>query len=361
MAAVSTATSKIHPVLIVGAGLVGLSARLFLHQLGVPAIIVEKALHESPLPRSRGIHVRSMELFRQLGVEEAVKAAGMEVFKKGGFGGARRGASVLQAESLQAVKGMTMAMLFKDASPSTFSACPQTVLEPILQRAVEQRGHTIRWGCELLSFRDTGDAVEATVRDQDGAESSITASYLIAADGGRSFVRRQLGISSTTTPASTHYLNTYFRADLTDQMKDRTFSQCQVDNERVHGLFLSQNNTTLWSFHLEYNPGTERPMEYSAEQLSDVVSDAIGSKDASVELLAKPSTWSTAVRVADKYRAGRVFLVGDAAHTWPSDNSAHTTSHKHIASARAHCIHSCVDFLLTDTRIHASLFSLTSS
>ena len=309
-------------VLIVGGGLVGLSTRLFLQQLGVSAIVIEKEATFSPLPRSRGIHVRTMELFRQLGVEESVKQAAAAAWQQGSFGGARLGKSVLQAEALQ--PGMKMrAQMKQDPSPSSFGACPQTLLEPLLHRAVEERGGEVLWGCELLSFQDTGSAVEATVRDRDGKESSITASFLIAADGGRSTVRRQLKIDSKTTPAATHYLNTYFRADLTTQMKDRSFSQCQINNERVDGLFTSMNNTTLWSFHLEYDPNTDKPLEYSTEQVKQLLCAAIGTSEVPIELLVKPTPWSTVVRVADRYRVGRVFLVGDAAHQWPS-HSNHT-------------------------------------
>ena len=328
-------------VLVVGGGLVGLSARLFLHQLGVPAMLIEKELQPSPLPRSRGIHVRTMELFRQLGLEETVKQAAASVWQQGGFGGARRGPTVLQAESLfskQDIQQMMKSMFKADPSPSAFGACPQTVLEPLLQRAVEERGGEVLWGHELVSFQDTGSEVEAKVRDRSGKESSITASYLIAADGGRSTVRRQLGIGSATTPADTHYINTYFRADLTEQVKDRTFSQCQIDNDRVSGLFTSMNNSTLWSFHLEYDK--DNPPTYTSEQLIDLLHAAIGRTDVPIELLAEPTRWSTVVRVADRYRVGRVFLVGDAAHQWPSDGSATQLPTATHSSLRRHLVNS---------------------
>ena len=205
----------------------------------------------------------------------------------------------------------------RDPSPSQFGAVPQTILEPILKRAVEERGGTVHFGCELLSFEDTGDEVHAKIRDGNGKECRVTADYLVAADGGRSTVRHQLGIQATLTPAAMHFLNIYFHADLTKQTEGKTFSQAQVDNERVHGLFLSQNNATLWSFHLEYDPATEQPLDYTDAQLKERLVAAIGTSDVPIELLAKPSTWSTAVRVAERYRAGRAFLVGDAAHHWP--------------------------------------------
>lgn len=306
-------------VVIAGGGLVGLTAGLLLLQLHVPFVLLEKSMLGSVLPRSRGIHVRSMEIFRQLGLEEHVKAAAKASWEQGGFGGARTGRTMLEAEPLNFGTNLKQAfqlMTKKDPSPSAFCACPQSLLEPTLLQPLRERGGDVRLGSELVSFHDTGDSIDCTVRDKDGVEDHIAASYLLGTDGGRSMVRHQLGVASATVPAQTHYLNIFFRADLTEQVKDRTFSQCEVANETVRGLFLSKNNTTEWSFHLDYDPAKESPEHYDDARLIKLVQAAVGA-DIPIELLARPSPWSTAVKVAEKYRIGRVFLAGDAAHQWP--------------------------------------------
>ena len=89
------------PVLIVGGGLVGLSAALFLQYHGVGFTLVERRDHASVLPRSRGVHMRTVEMFRQIGIEDQVQAAGASAVKMGAFGGARIGTSVLDSEALQ--------------------------------------------------------------------------------------------------------------------------------------------------------------------------------------------------------------------------------------------------------------------
>ncbi|ASL45237.1 Aklavinone 12-hydroxylase RdmE [Burkholderia sp. AD24] len=300
-------------VLIVGGGLVGLSAGLFLQRLGVPCILVEKNGDVSLLPRARGIHLRTMELFRQIGVEEAVKAATAAAWKQGSFGGARRGRTLVDAQPIVDVSTMRVKMAAAGASPSSFGACPQTLIEPVLRQELEARGGDVRFGHELVSFVESGDTVVATVRDPDGRETIIEATWLIGADGGRSFVRRQLGVGRVETPAPQHLLNIFFHANLAEAVEGRTFSQCEIANERVRGLFLAMNNTDKWSFHLEYEPSQGLPVD---SELPDLVRAAIGLDDVDIDILSR-SAWSTGVSIAQRYRVGRAFLCGDAAHLMP--------------------------------------------
>lgn len=299
-------------VLIVGGGLVGLSAGLFLQHLGVPFVLVEKNDGLSPLPRARGIHLRTMELFRQVGVEEAVKDAAAHAWVQGGFGGGRRGRTLVDAEPVGDASTLAKAEPH-DPSPSNFGACPQTLIEPILRRHLEKRGGDVRFGHELLAFDDTGDAVVARVRGPDGDETTIAATWMIAADGGRGSTRRALGIGTVDTPAPQHLVNVFFHADLTEVVRGRTFSQCEIANERVRGLFLSMNNADRWSFHLEYDPAQGPPPD---DALPDLVRAAIGLPTIPVDIRSH-GTWSTGVRIAERYRGGGVFLCGDAAHLMP--------------------------------------------
>lgn len=301
-------------VLIVGGGLVGLTAGLFLQHHGVPFILIEQQAAPSILPRSRGIHVRSMELFRQLGLEAEVQAAAAAAWKIGSFGGARRGPSLLEAQPVtQPGARPNMSAV---PSPSVFGACPQTTLEAVLRRPLVERGGTVRFGHPLVSFTQDAQGVTATVRDADGHAAQLRARYLIGADGGRSLVRTQLGVSSQTTPAGQHYVNIFFAADLSDRMQGRTFSQCEIVGDQVQGLMLSKDNATEWSFHLKYDPAVTDPATFTPDDLTGLVRAAIGDPGLPVRVIAT-TTWSTAVRIAEHYRVGRAFLVGDAAHVMP--------------------------------------------
>ena len=297
------------PVLIVGGGLVGLSAALFLRHHGVGCTLVERRGGASVLPRSRGVHVRTVELFRQIGIEPQVQQAAKGALKAGAFGGARTGASLVDSVDL-AIHGPggPRGGLGSDPSPSSFCFCPQVLLEPVLAALARERGARVRFGAELSALRQDADRVTATV---DGR--TVTADYVIAADGAASPVRESLGIGSWTLPPTHHYVNVFVRSDLTELVEGRTFSQCEIANDEVRGLILSKNNTDEWSFHIEYDPRRETLADYPAQRCAGLVRAAVGDPRIAVEVLAG-SVWDTGVQVADEYRRGRVLLAGDAAH-----------------------------------------------
>ncbi len=308
-----TPTVQDTPVLVVGGGLVGLTTALFLQHHGTPFILIERERMASPLPRARGWAVRSLELFRQLGLQDAIEEAAEKAWEQGVFGGARRGATLLSSDALPIPE--VRVLTGDDPSPCKMVACPQTAVEPILRRALEERGGDVRFGCELVGFEQDSSGVQARIKDAGGVEQTVHASFLVAADGSRGPVRRDLQIGRKGGGAARHYLNVFFQADLAERVQGRTFSQCEVANERVQGLFLSMNNTTKWSFHLIYNPEVEDPDGWSEAELVARLRAAIGDD---VELAVRHrGTWTAADRVAERYREGRVFLVGDAAHIMP--------------------------------------------
>ena len=254
-----------------------------------------------------------MELFRQLGLQGDIEDAAQRAWEIGAFGGARRGRTMLCSEELEIPD--TTVMTGNDPSPCRMVACPQTLVEPILRQALEERGGDVRFGCELLDFAQHGNGVRATIRDASGREQLVQAAYLVAADGSRGATRRRLSIDRHGGAAARHYYNVYFEADLTEKVRGQTFSQCEVANDRVRGLFLSMNNTTKWSFHLLHDPDLVQPEQWSDAMVADAVRAAIGD-DLPVSVRHR-GAWTAVARVADSYREGRVFLVGDTAHIMP--------------------------------------------
>jgi putative polyketide hydroxylase len=302
-------------VVVVGGGIVGLTCALFLQYHGVDFVLVERNLGSSPIPRSRGVHARSVELYRQLGLEERVQAAAAGALAMGRFGGARRGPTLVASEPLAFSPGTAgPGGLAQDPSPSRFCFCPQPLLEPVLRGALAERGGAVRLGVEAAEVEQDSDGVEMTIREvRSGSVGRVRTRFLIAADGAGSSIRRHLGVTSWELPPTHHYLNHYFRGDLRRWVEGRTFSQCEITGSQVRGVLLSKNNVDEWSFHLEYDPGKESLSDYTRERSTALIRAAIGVPDLEVEVISV-GAWDTGVAVADTYRLGRVLLIGDAAH-----------------------------------------------
>src|SRR5262249_17007451 len=114
-----------------------------------------------------------------------------------------------------------------------------------------------------------------------------------------------------------HQLNVWFAADLTRFVRGREFSMCLIENEHVRGLLASIDNAQSWVIHISYDPERgERPEDFTPARLVELVRRAIGIDNREGEPKGvRP--WQSAVRLAERYRQGRVFLAGDAAHSMP--------------------------------------------
>src|SRR6266566_5939012 len=150
------------PVLIVGAGGAGLSLSLMLHQQGIASVLVERRPDVSWVPRARNLNFRTLEVFRGLGLEEEVRAAGARashVFLKETL------ASPEQKELLDP-SGLQPPDL-AEISPEPFIwYCPQSRLEPLLLVVNKQRGCDVRYGTRLISFTQDDAGVTATLEEQ---------------------------------------------------------------------------------------------------------------------------------------------------------------------------------------------------
>lgn len=312
------------PVLIVGGGVVGLTAALFLSQHGVRSLLVERHPGTSIHPRARGVNGRTMELMRELGVEDAVRNVGAKLAPAVGIHAGATLVEVLEARGeggwlLKRIRRKGISGQGSKKSPTGPCRSTQDELEPVLLAAARARGLVdARFSTELVGFEQDGDGVTGRILDRKtGERQAVRADYLIAADGARSPIREQLGVSQSGRGVLTHQLNLYFRADLTALVKGREFSMCLVENPDVRGLFASINNTDLWVLHVSYYPERgERPEDFPAERCIALIRKAVGISDLTVELKgALP--WQSTVRVADGFHHGRVFLAGDAAHVMP--------------------------------------------
>jgi len=301
------------PVLIVGGSLVGLSASLFLGRLGIGHRLVERHAGTSHHPRGRGNNVRTMELYRNAGVEQAIRDAASVLAENHG---------ILQAGSLT---GDDQEWLFRQIdpggalarlSPSGWCLCSQNDLEPVLLDAALELGADIGFGTELVSFEQDEEGVTALIRIREtGQTRTVRADYLVAADGPRSPVRERLGIGHTGQGDLFHNVSITFRAkELADIVGDRRFIVCYLTNPRSPGALLPVDNQEHWVFHAPWRPGDGETLEdFTDERCAALIRTAVGAADLEVEITGK-APWHAAERIAERYAHGRVFLVGDAVH-----------------------------------------------
>lgn len=293
------------PVLIVGGSLVGLSASLFLSSRGIPNIVVDKHAGSSPHPRAQGFTETTLEHFRQVGIADRIPQvpAGTRL---------RR----VVVESLAGRWGDTQAWTPGEAdhgvpelSPCTGAAIAQDRLEPILRQAAVERGAELRPSTELLAFESDDEKVVAHLRDRtSGHEFSITARYLIAADGADSAIREALGIGRSGVGRLRVLRSVLFQCPDADAYLDRGAQQFQIVQDGFRA-FLTTYGEGRWVLMFEDDE------ERSTAELEAAVRAALG-KDMAFDILAT-GRWEMAGRIATTFREGRVFLAGDAAHQLP--------------------------------------------
>ncbi|MFI9322662.1 FAD-dependent monooxygenase [Kitasatospora aureofaciens] len=286
-------------VLIVGGGPVGLTARALLQRWGVRALLVEKHRELSPFPRSRLVNVRSMEIYRQLGLAARITA---DAF-------APEYGRIRFRDTLCDRDFATAAMIGVNApvpeSPVTGVVTSQDRLEPTLLAAADTR---VRFGVELIDLAEETDSVVALLADhQRGDETRVRARYVLAADGANSSVRQLLGIDTTGPGAMGGFTTVVFDADL-----DRWCAHQPAGVYfTAHGLFAPLYPERGWAWFVP------TPEDAARADWPDLLSRAISpSAEVQADVL-RVQHWVMNAFVAERFRHGRILLAGDAAHAVP--------------------------------------------
>lgn len=312
------------PVLIVGGALAGLSAAAFLARLGHRCLVVERRTATSPRPSFPGPTVRTMELLRTLDLERRVRATGTSLSALGTAptGGVGRVGSVawvtdslLDTPVRWDTDPLPPPARADRLSPTGAYACDQEVFEPILLSRARELGADIRFGTDLLDFDQDADGVTALIRDRaTGTLCTVRSGYLLAADGSRSPVRHRLAIPARGPGSLGHRISIHFETALTPTLDGRAFSACFLQN--LGGCLLPLGPAD-WRLSLPYHPERgEAPGDFTPERCAALVRAVLGADRHPIELKAL-SCWELSVLVAERFRCGRVFLVGDAAHVLP--------------------------------------------
>jgi 2-polyprenyl-6-methoxyphenol hydroxylase-like FAD-dependent oxidoreductase len=301
------------PVLIVGAGGAGLSFAHFLLQQHIHPMLVERRRDISWYPRARNLNFRAMEIFRGLGIGEEVRAAGTRVSR------VIRREHLTDSKEEEVLDPALQIENVETLSPEPFLwYCPQSRLEPILRAEAVRRGGDVRYETELVSFTQDETGVSAILQEGAmGRSYGVRADYLIAADGAHSRVCQALGIPTRGLGTlNGHYLFLYFRAAWDPYIRGHEPDTFLIENAEVSGLF-QVAEPDLGMFLLTYPPEEASSWEqFTPERGMQLLRAAMGKSDLPIEII-EIAHWQPEEHVDDRFGQGRVFLVGDAAHTMP--------------------------------------------
>ncbi|MQY15876.1 2,4-dichlorophenol 6-monooxygenase [Streptomyces sp. RB5] len=306
-------------VLVVGSGPAGATAAALLSSQGIPTIMLNRYGSVANSPRAHITNQRTMEVLRDLGLEDQAKAWAMDQEMMG----TTVWASSLTGMEFGRLRGWYTHPEWKGqhdlASATAICDLPQDRLEPILVSAAGLRGTTQLLKTELLTFTQDADGVTAQVRDRvTGHTYEIRAKYLIGADGGRSAVVEQLGLPLEGEMGEGGNINVVFEADLSHLLAHRPADMIwMIQPGTGHGglglgvLRMIQpykRFMATWG----YDPAEGTP-ELTDELGTRIAHQLIGDDTVPVTI-ESVSLWSVNHMNVTDNMSGRVFVAGDAAH-----------------------------------------------
>ncbi|NKW84698.1 FAD-dependent monooxygenase [Bacillus cereus] len=312
------------PVLIVGGGLSGLASALFLAKHNIEYLLIERHPSTAIHPKAGGITFRTMELFRELGLEQRIRSAGKALENCRGRIAVHTIAEANQEELAQMRANQyenneKLLQKIEEISPSKQTACYQITLEEIMLQEARTLGEELSFYHELVSYEQNEQGVIATIRNRETEkESVIHCDYVIAADGAKSKIREQLGISTEGRGTiGGYYMNIYFEADLSEFIQGDAFGFTMVLHPEVLGALIPVDNERRWIYHVSYDPlKGERPEDFTIERCKQIIKTAIGSTNVESEIVSV-LPWEATESTATKFQDNRIFLVGDSAHIMP--------------------------------------------
>lgn len=290
------------PVLIAGAGPAGLTVAIELARRGVESLVVDRRTGLSPLPRATGISTRVMELLRTWGLEAEVLQGAVDVEWLGWIG-----------ETLAAPAGSAVPVGFPTREQSalispTGPACvAQSHLEAVLLAHLRSLGPArVELGAEVTGVEPGPDGVRVTLE----GGRTVRARHLVAADGIRSTVRTALGIALRGPGPVAERVAVQFRAPLWERLGDRRHVIYMLSDGAA---VIPAGSGDHWVYAVAWDPTRERLEDYTEERVIELIRRAAGMPDLEATIDAIDAV-TFGAELAECFRAGRVFLTGDAAH-----------------------------------------------
>ena len=298
-------------VLIAGGGPVGMTLACELVQRGVTCLLVERNAGTTRHPKMDITNARSMELFRRLGLVDALRSVAVPEANNFDVSWI----TSLSGHELHRFRYPSVTewrRMIRNRNDGSMPGEPpmrvsQVEIEPVLQRAVVGAGVDARWGVALEDLSQDVDAVTATLRTADGTTEQLRCQYLVGCDGGTSRVRNCLGIHLDGQTRVMPRFMTHFRSTATHVLQRWGVAW---HYQSASGSLIAQNDRDIWTLQ------TRWPQDAAPETVDPhVLLRGFAGCDFDYEILVA-NAWTPHLLVAERYGLGRVFLAGDAAHQY---------------------------------------------
>ena len=301
---------SVWPVAVVGAGPAGLVAAITLARAGIRTLVLNRRVAVFSHPRATVVSLRSMELFRSWGLQDEILAGGDDVEWR----------MLLTSTLSKAAAGELIEVGYPSRSesarlsPTRPAAVPQDHLETVLLNYLRRlpAAH-VDLGVAVENVWPTASGLRLKLRaGASGRVRGVQAQYVIGADGARSVVRQRLRIGAASTEDLLQSFSAVIRAPLWDVVGRRRYG-IYVTEKPAPGTFLPAGQGDRWVYAFGWDPRAESVAELAQDQLIPRIQEAAGVQDLPVSVLDR-RTFTFSAAIAERFRSGDAFLIGDAAH-----------------------------------------------
>ncbi|MFT9442239.1 MAG: FAD-dependent oxidoreductase [Acetobacter papayae] len=290
-------------VLIAGSGAAGLTLAIDLARRGVAFRLIEQNAQPFNGSRGKGIQPRTLEIFEDLGFVDRMAAAGgpYPLLCQYRPDGSYKVQLLTEAEVLPTPAEPYAAPLM----------LPQFETEAVMRERLAELGHYPCFSTRLMGFEQDSHGVTARIEQETG-EHVIRARFLVGTDGGRSFVRHSLAIDFPGETLGVRAIVADVRLEGLDRLNWHRF---QLGLPETQVMICPLAGTDL--FQVQAPVALEGEIDLSPAGLTEFIQNRTNRGDIIVRSVSWSSVYTMNARLADRYRVGRVFIAGDAAHVHP--------------------------------------------